>query len=201
MQIRKRGKIVVPHYEVNAPNETIDYGSHTGIVLKNRYGEINGEALVDKCNALDVLQYKWHKTKSGYVARRNSANPGLFFLHWHIIERQDGMVVDHVNGNKQDNRIDNLRLCTNQENTFNAKISKNNTSGVHGVSFHKKTGKWRAYINHNRKQIYLGLFSSIEDAKYARVKAELEYHKEFSAFCSQGNGANNERTIFDSASP
>lgn len=197
MQIRKSGKIVVRNYEVNQPNETIDYGDYTGIILRNRYGEFVGEAIIDSSRKEEVLKYKWHKTNKGYVARRNTEKPGLFFLHWQIIERQHGMIVDHINGNSLDNRIKNLRLCTNQENAFNSKTSKNSTSGVHGVSFHKGTGKWRAYINHNRKQISLGLFEDIKDAEKARIDAEVKHYQGFSPTISRGS-IKNESAIYHS---
>ena len=70
MQMKKSGKITVLYYEVNKPNEIRDYGNYIGIILKDRYGNVNGEALIDKGNASDVLQYKWHKTTGDYVARK-----------------------------------------------------------------------------------------------------------------------------------
>lgn len=57
-------------------------------------------------------------------------------------------------------------------NSFNSKIGENNTSGIKGVSFYKKTGKWRAQIRVQGKNYYLGLFEKIEDAEAARLDAE-----------------------------
>lgn len=62
---------------------------------------------------------------------------------------------------------------------MNQKIRKNNKSGVTGVNFSKAANKWRAYINYNREQIYLGCFDCREDAIQARQVAEQKYFKEF----------------------
>jgi len=83
--------------------------------------------------------------------------------------------IDHINGIPTDNRIVNLRDVTNQENCKNVGISKNNTSGGIGISWHKASKKWSAYIKHNYKKIHLGLFLEFDDAVKARKEAENEY--------------------------
>lgn len=84
-------------------------------------------------------------------------------------------VIDHINGDKLDNRISNLRDVTQQENVFNSKLGKNNSSRITGVVWHKKAEKWCAQIMVNRKQIYLGLFESKNKAIKARKNAEQKY--------------------------
>lgn len=59
------------------------------------------------------------------------------------------------------------------------KINKNNTTGVKGVSYMHKYNKYRAYINFKRKQYYLGMYSSIEDAEEARKKPKKKYMANF----------------------
>ena len=86
--------------------------------------------------------------------------------------------IDHINGQKDDNRWCNLREATNQENVRNqTKLRKNNTSGVHGVSQKRKL--WRADIRVDGHLIYLGSFVEIKDAKTARKEAEEIYFGEF----------------------
>ncbi len=88
-------------------------------------------------------------------------------------------MIDHINGNSIDNKIDNLRLSTNTQNQYNQKISKNNTSGIKGVCWHKVAQKWSARIRFNGKRIYLGLFENLELAELVINEARNKYHGEF----------------------
>ena len=89
-------------------------------------------------------------------------------------------LVDHINGDKADNWIKNLRLVTNQRNLFNkSSLSKRNFSGFTGVFWSKKARKWQSGIWCNAKNIYLGLYSNKEDAIKARKEAEIKYYGEF----------------------
>lgn len=86
--------------------------------------------------------------------------------------------IDHVNGNKKDNRISNLREASPAENSRNVGMLTRNTSGVKGVYFEKSTGKWGARIRFDRKQICVGMFDSIENAETAiRIKREQLHGK------------------------
>lgn len=88
--------------------------------------------------------------------------------------------IDHINGKRSDNRPENLRLSTQSENVRKRHVlNSNNTSGVHGVHWSAAARKWTAQIKVKRQEIYLGVFSSIEDAKTARKKAELRYFENF----------------------
>lgn len=83
--------------------------------------------------------------------------------------------VDHKNHNRSDNRWKNLRDVQHIDNCKNQSMSKSNTSTITGVALHKPTGKYRAYINKDYKQIHLGLFETIEEAKKARNNANIKY--------------------------
>ena len=84
----------------------------------------------------------------------------------------EGMQIDHINGVRDDNRIDNLRLVTRVVNNRNRKQGSNNTSGVNGVSWAKRDGKWLAHITLNGMTKYLGYFATLEEAKAARLSAQ-----------------------------
>jgi len=86
-----------------------------------------------------------------------------------------GMVIDHVNRIKHDNRWCNLKLTTQAENNKNKSVSVHNTSGTVGVSYVKKSNKWKAVINVNGKHTWLGSFTSKEDAVKCRLDAEKLY--------------------------
>lgn len=84
--------------------------------------------------------------------------------------------IDHINRNGLDNRLVNLRLVTQKQNTENRSIAKNNTSGHPGISWSKKLGKWRARITINYKGKHLGYFQEKQDAINAYVIAAKQLH-------------------------
>ena len=83
--------------------------------------------------------------------------------------------IDHVNGVRDDNRIENLRAVTRAENLRNQAMRRTNTSGVMGVSWHRAAGKWQSMVTADGKQIHLGLFDDKDAAAAARADAEIEY--------------------------
>lgn len=95
-----------------------------------------------------------------------------WFLHYG--SWPDGQ-IDHINHNRSDNRICNLRVVDNTENHRNRPKQSNNKTGVVGVCVHKKSGLYRAYINFDGKQKNLGYFKNLDEAKEARRLANIEY--------------------------
>ena len=90
--------------------------------------------------------------------------------------------IDHINNNPLDNRISNLRKATRLKNSYNKRLTSKNTSGVKGVSWDKNRKKWFAKINANGKQIALGRFDFLDDAKKIIEMAREKYHGEFANF-------------------
>lgn len=90
-----------------------------------------------------------------------------------------GKLVDHIDGNRQNNKRDNLRLVTFQENTYNKKVGKNNTSGHKGITL-EPNGKWRARISADKKRYSLGVFNSLDLALDALNKERQKLHGEYS---------------------
>lgn len=87
--------------------------------------------------------------------------------------------IDHRNGVRWDNRFNNLREATNAENGRNGDLRSSNTSGVPGVDWYARVGKWRARITLHGRQKYLGYFDSFDTAAAARKNAERAYFGDF----------------------
>lgn len=87
--------------------------------------------------------------------------------------------IDHINGDRIDNRIVNLRSVSRSENCMNSSVGKRNKSGVVGVSWSKRENKWKAQIQKDGKNIFIGNFVNFEDAVRARMEmqVELSFHK------------------------
>jgi len=83
--------------------------------------------------------------------------------------------IDHINGIRTDNRIENLRDVTKGQNQRNQKKYTTNKSGIVGVSWHKQHQKWYANIQVNKKTMFLGLFKDIKDAENAVSIARQKY--------------------------
>ena len=89
---------------------------------------------------------------------------------WFCSNNEIAIEIDHINGNKSDNRIDNLRSVTHQQNMWNVVKAK-------GYSYHKKVKKYMAYIVVNKKMNYLGYYENENDAKETYLKAKKQLHK------------------------
>lgn len=83
--------------------------------------------------------------------------------------------IDHISGNGTDNRWSNLREVSHAENLRNQRMCRNNSSGCMGVSFHKKSAKWRARISFSEGELHLGLFDTKDEAIACRKAAEARF--------------------------
>lgn len=84
--------------------------------------------------------------------------------------------IDHINGNRDDNRVINLREATRSENQQNVGKRSDNSSGFTGVSWNAKTKSWKAQIAVNKKKIHIGLFSDPSTAHQAYLSAKRALH-------------------------
>lgn len=117
-------------------------------------------------------------TSSGH--RQVSINKTRYLAHRIIWEMHngsicDGLEIDHIDHNQDNNKIENLRLVTRRENCKNLSMMKNNTSGFNGVSFIRSIGKWRASIKIEGKSKTIGVFSSIDEAIRARESSNIMF--------------------------
>ncbi len=112
----------------------------------------------------------------GYVVAVIGTKTYLYHrLVWLYINGYEAEQIDHINRIKTDNRIDNLRSVTQQENQRNRPKSKNNTSGATGVRWEKRSKRWTARITVDRKEISLGGYPTFSEAVDARKNAEILY--------------------------
>lgn len=116
----------------------------------------------------DKLGYRWIK----FRGRLYGVHQLVFFLEK---GRWPKGFVDHANGKPGDNRIENLRECTNRQNKQNIGIMRTNTTGFPGVSFHRTCGRYIARIRNHSRLIHLGYFDTAEAAyqKYREAKRQL----------------------------
>lgn len=114
----------------------------------------------------------------GLFCKNYMAHRLAWMIHYGEIPASD---LDHKNGDPKDNRIENLRPCTQSQNLRNARTRKDNTSGTRGVSWDKKRKRWYAYINTGGRgsMLALGMFEHLHDAIEARRVAEIKYFGEF----------------------
>ena len=134
---------------------------------------------VKKSRRLFVGRTVGHISKSsgGYVVIRiNGKNYYAHRLAWlYVHGYMPENFIDHIDRDRANNRIKNLREVSASCNTINSKLNSNNTSGIKGVRFNKKSCKWEASIKINRKEEYLGSFDNKDDAARARWDAEVRY--------------------------
>jgi hypothetical protein len=147
------------------------------IPLRNRAGEVVTYACVDAVDA-ELADYRWHRAANGYVARRERGRRrglGIVLMHRQVLglKKGDGFQVDHIDGDKLNNRRSNLRIVTNAQNGQNIQRA-GGSSRYRGVSWHQLRGAWRARVMVNGKERHLGLFETEEEA--ARVAAAARVH-------------------------
>jgi hypothetical protein len=139
-----------------------------------------GTALVDVADRELIAGFEWKLWANGYVGTQR----GQMYLYLHRLIAGAGSddTVDHINQDPLDNRSVNLRICSRSQNSANRGPDRRRlgTSSRHkGVSLHKRSGKWRAYVHHAGRTKYLGTFELEDDAALAYNRAALDVWGEF----------------------
>src|SRR5690606_24656343 len=122
-----------------------------------------------------VKNINWSLSK-GYAY--GAEKPRL--MHRYILNPPEDMEVDHVNGDTLDNRRNNIRVCTSNDNKRNRRTKANRKhSPYKGVYFRSGNNKWEAYIGVDKKKVYLGSFDSDTSAAMAYNRGAKKFHGDF----------------------
>jgi len=146
-------------------------------ILKSKvtYDKTTGIFLHKKRSGVKAGRIAGSLTSYGYISIKvNKKAYGAHRLAWlYEYGSLPTSSIDHINHNRVDNRIDNLRICITDENSKNRKLYNNNPSGATGVRWRKD--RWEARIGVDGKSVHLGTFSEYSEAVNARKNAEVLY--------------------------
>lgn len=119
--------------------------------------------------------------REGYVVvRLNKSNYKAHRIIMAMQGEDQSLEVDHIDGDRSNNKLTNLRTCSISENGFNRRYQSNNRSGTKGVYWLESENRWRVVIGYHGSKIYIGQFSDLEEAREAAASARDMYHGEFS---------------------
>ena len=142
-------------------------------------GTLPEGALLDAEDLSLLAGYHWYITKEGYVETGVKGVP-YRYLHRLVLKATKGQMVDHINGNRADNRKNNLRLCNKSTNAMNmSKIKPSKYSKYRGVTYNKRNKRWTMQITKNYKMVASGAFSTEVEAAKAYDVAAKQHFGEF----------------------
>ena len=154
--------------------DILHYNPETGsITWKNREKWLNGKEA-------------GYASEEGYIRIMcRGVTMRAHRIAWYLYNGEEPLEqIDHINGCTSDNRICNLRLASRDQNSWNKKLQKNNSSGIKGITFNKARNKWMARIAANKKTYYLGYFIELKEAAIAVSKVRKKLHGEFANFAA-----------------
>ena len=136
--------------------------------------------IVDEANYEVVSSQCWFINNGGYAVAIIGGRKVR--MHRLLTSAANGLDVDHINHNRTDNRLTNLRVCTRSDNRKNGCITRKNTSsGLLGVYWDKEKQRWKAAIRVDGRLINLGRYKTKQEARSSREKAEALYFGEFAS--------------------
>lgn len=154
------------------------------ISLIGKYGQ-GKFVLIDEENFEWLNKFRWYGKPDGGYPRSTAYHRGVhtsFKMHRIIMNAKPGQIVDHINGNVLDNRRENLRFVTSQQNSINSKTNCRNKSGYKGVFYRKDRKRWVAKIRINKARISLGTFNSVQEAFNAYKERAMKEFPEYIRF-------------------
>ena len=173
-QLHKYGKFLDNIPRTNS--DLNDYVVSDGVAYFNLYNQKNEKIatfIIDVCDIQKVKYHKWRLSHGHVVTGLPSKGQQRDLSHVVLdIQKDDSVVVDHINGDTLDNTRCNLRICSQGENVLNKRFMSNNTSGFIGVSYKKDRDRYDPEIRFGYTRCHLGMTKTIEEAVYKRYIAE-----------------------------
>jgi hypothetical protein len=145
-------------------------------VISVNNGDDRIEVMVSDDKWHDLMKYKWWNLHQYYTTTIDNK---LVRMHRHIVDAAPDDIIDHINGNREDNRTENLRKSTFTYNNHNRKKSDAATSKYHGVCFNKKQNKWRVEIRKDNVRYNVGSFNDENEAALAYNEKARELYGNF----------------------
>lgn len=150
--------------------ELLDYNKDTGIFTWKKRTS----------NRIKVGSIAGNLHNKGYIELK--VNGIRFLCHrlaWFYEYDELPTLIDHINGDKADNRLTNLRKATQQSNAYNSKLRSNNKSGVRCVSWDKVRNNWAVRVTVDNQLKYFGNYNDLETAKKVADGVRKLIHKDF----------------------
>ena len=173
-QLHKYGKFLDNIPRTNS--DLNDYVVSDGVAYFNLYNQKNENIatfIIDVCDIQKVKYHKWRLSHGHVVTGLPSKGQQRDLSHVVLdIQKDDSVVIDHINGDPLDNTRDNLRICSQGENVLNKRFMSNNTTGFIGVSYKKDRDRYDPEIRFGYTRCHLGMTKTIEEAVYKRYIAE-----------------------------
>lgn len=151
------------------------------IHLYDTFGFLKATTIIDSVYFDKIKNYTWNLNARGYVQTGGGNN--IILLHRFILDAPKGVLVDHKDLDRLNNRKDNLRLCNQSQNMYNKPVLDRNKCGIKGLYYNGFS--WTASINCDGKKLHIGSFSSIEDAIDAYNKKATEVAGEFARLVTE----------------
>lgn len=164
-----------------------------------RYYCHNGDSFIFDSSDLSLIEGKrFYISPQGYPMYKNDDKDEP--LTKILMNPEENKVIDHIDGDRANNRRSNLRIANLSENAWNTALMTTNSSGYKGVYFHKASGKYHVSIRVNGQRIFIGYFDNPEDGARAYDEAARFFHGEFACVNfplsgEQGCRRNEEREV------
>lgn len=167
-RVQKRGNITYDDAVIPELRKRFSYDPETGLITNTKTGKV-----YDKANnsagyiQIGVLECGRKADGKSVLIRSHRLAWALYHGQWPCVSLE----IDHKDGNRGNNRIDNLRLVTHTENSRNAGLPRNNKSGIQGVYWHRGRSKWQVTVQVDGRTRYFGIFEDKEEAARAAREA------------------------------